>query len=171
MRATPTLTLLLAAVWLAAGCAKHSASPIRINEVVPSNDMGCADPSGERNDWIELYNTSTAAVDLGGYSLTDDTATPRKSVLPRGLVIGAGGVLLLWADGTTDQGTTHLSFKLTAKGEEVVLYDADEQEVDRVVWTDGVSDVSHARVPDGLGEFALCARPTCGALNGSSCSP
>jgi hypothetical protein len=163
------LPTLAAACWLAACGGTRSPSPIRVNEVLPSNHAGCADAAGERNDWVELYNTGTADVDLGGYALTDDTASPRKSVLPSGLTIGAGGALLLWADGTPDQGSTHLSFKLGSKGEEVVLYDPDGREVDRFAWTDAYTDVSFARVPDGTGAFVRCASPTCGALNGAGC--
>jgi hypothetical protein len=80
--------LLLAAV-LGVGCAQSATSPVRLNEILPSNSDGCADDIGERNDWVELYNTGDAAVDLAGDSLTDDTASPRKSVIPEGFTIEA----------------------------------------------------------------------------------
>ena len=51
---------------LGVGCVESSTSPVRLNEILPSNGDGCADDIGERNDWIELYNTSDAAVDLAG---------------------------------------------------------------------------------------------------------
>ena len=70
---------------LGMGCAPSSKSPVRLNEVLPSNSNGCPDEVGERNDWVELYNTSDEVVDLAGYSLTDDTASPRKSVIPDGV--------------------------------------------------------------------------------------
>lgn len=161
----------LAGAALLAACGRHSSSTVVINEVMPSNHLTCADSAGERNDWIELYNGGAQAVDLGGYSITDDTASPRKSVFPGGLAIEAGGVLLLWADKSPDQGPTHLAFKLMSKGEEVVLYDPDQKLVDQFRWTDSVTDVSFARVPDGTGEFVRCAAATCGALNGSACAP
>ena len=58
---------------LAASCVSPSTSPVRLNEVLPSNSNNCPDEVGERNDWVELYNTSDDSIDLGGYSLTDDT--------------------------------------------------------------------------------------------------
>jgi hypothetical protein len=154
---------------LGIGCAQSSTSPVRLNEILPSNSDGCADEVGERNDWVELYNTSDNAVDLAGYSLTDDTASPRKSVIPEGVTIEAKGTLLFWADDTPDQGKTHLKFKLKSKTEEVVLYDAEERQVDLYRWTDAYSDISFARVPDGTGEWVRCAEPTCGADNSSAC--
>jgi len=154
---------------LGAGCVSPSASPVRLNEVLPSNHNDCADEFGERDDWLELYNTSNDAVDLAGYSLTDDTASPRKSVIPDGVTIAGRSELLFWADHTPDQGKTHLAFKLKSKTEEVVLYDADSRQVDLFRWTDAYADVSFARVPDGTGDWVRCAKPTCGEDNSSSC--
>jgi len=158
-----------ASLILLAGCVESSTSPIRLNEILPANSNDCADEVGERNDWVELYNTSDLAVDLGGYSLTDDTASPRKSVFPAGLTIEARGTLLFWADATPDQGKTHLTFKFKAKAEGVILYDEHVREVDVYRWEDAYSDISFARVPDGTGSFVRCAEPTCGGNNSSSC--
>lgn len=169
LRSPSSWVALLATVGFGAGCVEPSESPVRLNEVLPSNSNNCPDEVGERNDWVELYNTSDAAVDLAGYSLTDDTASPRKSVVPAGVTIEARSALLFWADGTPDQGRTHLSFKFKAKAEEVVLYDAETRQVDLYRWTEGYSDISFARVPDGTGEWFRCAQPTCGAENSSSC--
>jgi hypothetical protein len=158
---------------LGVGCIPSSKSPIRINEVLPSNGSGCADEANERNDWIELYNTGDKTVDLAGYSLTDDTATPDKSVIPEGVSIEAKSALLFWADNTPNQGKTHLTLKLSSAAEEVVLYDDEGRQVDLVRWGDpsspvffeAYSDVSFARVPDGTGEWKRCAPPTCGRDN------
>jgi hypothetical protein len=150
-------------------CASSSTSPVRLNEVLPSNSDNCADEVGERNDWVELYNTSATSVDLGGYSLTDDTASPRKSVIPDGITIEGHSALLFWADNSPDQGKTHLALKFKSKAEEVVLYDAESRQVDLYRWTDAYSDISFARVPDGTGDWVRCASPTCGADNSAAC--
>ena len=154
---------------IAASCVSPSKSPIRLNEVLPSNSNDCADEAGERNDWLEVYNTSDNEVDLQGYSLTDDTASPDKSVIPEGVTIAAHAAVKFWADDTPDQGKTHLRFKLKSKTEEVVLYDAEKRQVDLFRWSDAASDVSFARIPDGTGEWVRCAKPTCGEDNGASC--
>jgi Lamin Tail Domain len=163
----PPLLGVLAVLGLA--CAPSSNSPIRLNEILPSNSNNCPDEVGERNDWVELYNTSDLAVDLAGYSLTDDTATPEKSVIPAGVMIEARSAVLFWADATPDQGKTHLTFKFKSKAEGVILYDPDVRQVDLYRWTDAYSDVSFARVPDGTGAFVRCAVPTCGEDNSSAC--
>lgn len=153
----------------AGGCVSPSDSPIRLNEILPSNSDNCPDEVGERNDWVELFNPTDVAIDLGGYSLTDDTATPRKSVIPAGVMIEARSALLFWADATPDQGNTHLTFKFNSKQEAVVLYDPEARQVDIYRWTDAYSDISFARVPDGTGDWFRCATPTCGGDNSASC--
>jgi Lamin Tail Domain len=154
---------------LGMGCVESSKSPVRLNEILPSNSDGCADEIGERNDWVEIYNTSNEAVDLAGYSLTDDTASPRKSVIPKGITIEAKRAQLFWADGAPVPDKNHLTFKLKSKTEEVVLYDPEERQVDLYRWTDAYSDISFARVPDGTGDWVRCAETTCGDDNSSAC--
>jgi hypothetical protein len=168
--------LVLGAV-LGVGCAESSTSPVRLNEILPSNSDGCADDIGERNDWIELYNTGNDAVDLAGYSLTDDTASPDKSVIPDGFTIEGKSTKLFWADGAAVPDRNHLTFKLKSKAEEVVLYDNEGRQVDLVRWGDSASpvffeaypDISFARVPDGTGQWVRCKNPTCEADNSSAC--
>jgi hypothetical protein len=154
---------------LSSGCVPASTSPVRLNEVMPSNSDNCRDEAGEHDDWVELYNTSDVTVELGGYSLTDDTSLPRLSAIPDGLIIAARGTLLFWADGTPGQGKTHLIFKLNSAAEEVVLYDPQARQVDLYRWTDAQSNVSFARVPDGTGNWVNCRNPTCGEPNTTAC--
>jgi hypothetical protein len=143
------------------------ADVLRINELMASNGATCADEVGEFDDWIELINTGDEELALDGITISDDRATPDKASLD-GLSIPAGGRLLLVADGTPAQGATHLPFKLSAAGEELLLF-IGEAIVDEVSWTSALTDVSLARFPDGSGDFATCALATCGEDNGASC--
>lgn len=154
---------------LCSGCAPASTSPVRLNEIMPANNDNCRDEAGEHDDWIELFNTSDVAVDLGGYSLTDDTSLPGRSVIPDGVTIAAHASLLFWADKTPGQGATHLDFGLHAAGEEVVLYDKQSLRVDLFSWTNAPANFSFARVPDGTGGWVRCRNPTCGQPNGTGC--
>ena len=45
---------------------------IVINEVVSSNSNTILDEDGDYSDWFELYNSDTSAVNLEGYSISDD---------------------------------------------------------------------------------------------------
>lgn len=145
------------------------ASALVINELMPSNAASCVDPDGGYDDWIELYNGSDEDIDLAGYAVTDDPATPLKMVLGEGLVVPAGGYLLLWADEEEEQGADHLNFKLGASGETFQIYAPGGGLVDEFEWTNAPEDVSYARIPNADGDFESCRPATCGASNGNVC--
>lgn len=87
------------------------------------------DTPDSESDWIELYNTGAEAVNLTGWSLTDDADKPRKWYFPAGSSIPPGGYLIVMATGfdigPTDGATyLHTNFKLGKEGEYVGLVDA-----------------------------------------------
>src|SRR4051812_6621007 len=69
-----------------------------INEFLANNNNGILDQDNDHSDWIELKNTDAAAVNLAGYSLTDDAANLTKWTFPS-VSIPAGGYLLVYASG------------------------------------------------------------------------
>lgn len=73
-------------------------SPVIIRQVAPADPAGPVDRKGRSWDWIELENVSGEALNLAGYSLSDRPANARKWVFP-GLVLPAGGRMILWASG------------------------------------------------------------------------
>lgn len=73
-------------------------SAVRINEFMSSNGATLADEDGDFEDWIELYNPSSTAVDISHWGLSDSN-TPFKWTFPAGTIIEAGGYLLVWASG------------------------------------------------------------------------
>jgi hypothetical protein len=141
-----------------------------VNEIMASNRQTLADPQGEYDDWIELYNEASLAVDVGGCFLTDDLSVPTKwqipTTNPAATTIAGHGYLLIWADGQVTDAGLHAGFRLSAKGEQVGLFAADG-----VTLIDGFSfgpqqtDVSYGRVPDGGPELRAIASPTPGAAN------
>ena len=88
-----------------------------INEFMADNDATIADPQGDYDDWIEIYNSGDAAINLGGKYLTDDLAEPDKWVFPE-VTIEANGYLLIWADDDDGDEGLHTNFKLGASGEQ-----------------------------------------------------
>ncbi len=60
------------------------AQDLYVNEFLASNDSCYADEHGDYDDWIEIYNAGSAAVDIGGMFITDDLTDPTrsKSVVP-----------------------------------------------------------------------------------------
>ncbi|MGV3774792.1 MAG: lamin tail domain-containing protein, partial [Verrucomicrobiales bacterium] len=55
-----------------------------INEVLSQNGNGATDQSGEREPWVELYNSGSATLDLNQYYLTDDLGSLAKWQFPPG---------------------------------------------------------------------------------------
>lgn len=126
-----------------------------INEFMPANTVSAHDESGLASDWIELHNPSAEDVPLDGWSMTDDPAAPRKHVFTGGLVLEAGGFLVLWADSAPDAGPSHLDFGLSDDGEAVGLYAPDGTGT-VVRYGDTIDDVAVARVTDCCFETEGC---------------
>ena len=127
-------------------------SPIRINEVLADNDSVDQDQAGEFEDWIEVHNTSNAAIDISGYYLTDQFDDPKKYRFPANSVIAAGGFARIWCDEEPGEGPDHADFKLTKGGEQVALYGTDAGGLlmkDALVFGEQKSDRSYGFVPDG----------------------
>ena len=99
-----------------------------LSEIVPVNRGGLTDADGDSPDWIELFNSGSVPVDLGGYALTDDSKKPDRWRLPD-LSLPPGSFLIVFASGKdridAATGEWHTDFKLSAAGEYVGLFDAD----------------------------------------------
>ncbi|HBI32018.1 MAG TPA: hypothetical protein DDY45_08270, partial [Verrucomicrobiales bacterium] len=54
----------------------------KITEFVAKNRDGIVDEDGDQSDWLEIWNASGVAGDLGGWHLTDDPANLKKWTLP-----------------------------------------------------------------------------------------
>jgi hypothetical protein len=139
----------------AVGTAGDAVFPVRINEIMAQNRASVADPQGEFDDWIELYNAGDEAVDLSELYLSDDAKNPRLWRFPRGTAIAPGGYLMVWADADgTDRPGLHASFKLSREGARVLLVDADARQnhiLDELLFEALETDRSLARTRDGGG--------------------
>ena len=98
--------------------------PVWINEVLPSNTAGALDNAGEREPWIELFNSGTNVVSLDGWALTDDYTGLGKWLFPSTASVPPRGFLLVWADGEPFETTTaalHCGFRLSSSDGVVAL--------------------------------------------------
>jgi hypothetical protein len=89
-----------------------------INEIL-------ANPGGGVSDWIELYNTTDEAIDLGGWFLSDDADDRMRYEIASGTVLGAGGYLVFEADATFDNADDpgcRVPFGLSRNGETLYLH-------------------------------------------------
>jgi hypothetical protein len=140
---------------------------LRINEVVSDNEGVWVDELGETDDYIEIINASDRVLELGDYALSDGG---RAAPLPA-RELAPSGVLLLWADGTPEQGELHLPFKVSASGETLQLFRGNGVRVDRVQVPALAEHHAYQRLPDGIGAFADCAYATPARQNGERCGP
>ena len=102
---------------------------IMISEVMSSNQSFLAESNGETYDWIELYNRGSQAINLAGYGLTDNTGNPGKFRLPdKTLAPGEYYTVLasgLANDQTIKKNYVHTTFKLSAGGEVLALFNTE----------------------------------------------
>ncbi len=134
---------------------------VSVNEILALNRTGIKDQAGEREDWIELHNSSNSALDIGGYYLTDRPDDLTKWRLPVARTIKAGGTLLIWADEDGNQGPLHANFKLSPLGEQVLLVHRDGKTViDRFDFGPQQADVSTGRFYDGAPRLVTFPDPT-----------
>jgi len=147
--------------------------PLVINEFMASNSSEIRDPQGEYDDWIEIYNYGNDAIDIGGLYLTDNLSAPAKWRIPEGkpgvATIPAGGYLLIWADSDIADSGLHASFKLSASGEEIGLFDIDGITlIDSVVFNEQTADISYGRYPDAGDNLRFFGVPSPGRQNNNA---
>ena len=130
--------------------------PVVINEWMADNAApgGYPDPAdGLFQDWFELFNPNTTAVNLSGYFLTDTLSAANKWPIPSGTLIGPRDFLLVWADEDGAENLPglglHASFKLNAAGEALALYSPAGVLQHAVAFGPQAKGVSQGLFPDG----------------------
>ena len=145
-------------------------SPLRINEIMSSNDMTIRDSKGNYSDWVEIVNTGDKDWDLSGFGLSDDIADPMKWAFPANTVIKPGETRLVFCSGMPSLGGDLLEagFRLSSSGSTVVLSDSVGRILDSVNCGDMNSDWSYARnVASGVpaDDWTITSQPTPGYPN------
>ena len=149
--------------------AKSDTRPVKINEVSAANTV-YANDHFKQNDWIELFNTTNADIDIAGMYLSDHADQPEKFRIPASngqysTIVPAHGFLVIWADKLESLTQLHADFKLASEEGAVVLTAADHS------WADTLSYCTHTGLqsvglyPDGGTEVYVMRRPTIGATN------
>ncbi len=142
---------------------------VLINEWMAANNGTLADPAtGTFEDWFELHNTGSTAVNLGGYFLSNSTTNRSQSRIPDGITVPAHDFLVAWADNHTNAipaGSLHVSFKLKHAGETLALFNPSGLLIDSVEFGAQEADIASGRFPDGASTEGPLLRPTPGAPN------
>ena len=146
--------------------------PLYVNEVLPDNVSVLADGMGQYDPWIELYNASSTAINLGGMYLSPSLAVPNQWQIPGGTSICAGCWLLIWADGQTGQGPLHANFTLTRGAPGTLgLFSSTGALVDYLSWGAMAADYSFGRFRDGQSALRVFSEVTPQAANDVPPSP
>ncbi|MNJ83085.1 CotH protein [compost metagenome] len=147
---------------------KNATAQVVINEYSCSNMNGPMDAFGEREDWIELYNTGAAAVDLTGYYLSDNDNNPQKWQIPSGS-IPANGYKMVYCSGRglVSGNELHPNFNLAQTSNEwFILTSPGGVTVDFIEFTQ-MTKQNHSigRQTNGATTWKLFLTPTPGASN------
>ncbi|HWB03374.1 MAG TPA: Ig-like domain-containing protein [Verrucomicrobiales bacterium] len=139
-----------------------SPAGLRINEWLGSNDFIVDD------DFLELYNSFTLPVDLGGIVITDDAINyPQQNPIAPLSFIAANGFVHFHADGNADSGPNHLNFSISKLREGLDIL-SDGVVIDHVISAPQLPDISQGRTTDGSAGFSLFTLPTPGYSNSTN---
>ncbi len=134
-----------------------------ISEVMADN-VSYPAADGMFYDWIEIQNVGSTAVDLNGYSLSDNAAKPSQWKFPA-VTLQPNQCIVVYASGlnSTDNGVLHTNFGLRAEGESILLYSKNGQVLDHIEYDNLKADQSLKRQSDG--SYSTSGVPSPGQAN------
>lgn len=135
------------------------AERVVVNEFLaaPYADWNRDDVLDSNDEWIELYNGASAAVDLSGWMVDDGKQGSGAFELPADTVIGPKSFLVLYGD------DTHVG--LNNDGDAVRLLHPDGTPADRMSYEPLTTNASMGRYPDGRASWVRACIPTPGEKN------
>lgn len=120
----------------------------------------------ENPDWIEIYNTTDAEIDLSGFKIYDSGGqggTKPKKEFEAGTIIPANGFVVIVVDTEDESG-----FGLSSGGDEVWLENAAGQVIDNISFGAMEETQSYGRKPDGSDNMVIFTEITRGTSNNNA---
>ncbi len=145
-------------------------TPIVINEVSAGNSIN-VNEYFKKDDWVELYNTTSEEIDLEGMYMTDNSSKPQKYMITAedtkaSTLIPAHGYKVIWCSERETNTELHANFKLSNNdGQMVRIAASDGSWADSLVYCAHNGDQSVGRYPDGGSSIYLMTVPTIKASN------
>lgn len=102
-----------------------------LSEVMTSNKNAYPSSDGEYYDWVEIFNPTQRAINLEGFGLSDKSDQPGNYVFPT-VVLEPGQFTVVFLSGGAIDDSMHAPFKLSSAGENVYLFDSQQNMVDSV---------------------------------------
>ena len=123
-----------------------------LNEIMAHTDyLNPQLPQYDSDDWIELYNTATASIDLNHWYLSDDISELKKWAIPA--VEIAGHSYISFDEVTGFHNPINSGFGMNKAGEDVILSylpgTSEDRIVDTVRFKGQLTEASLGRYPDG----------------------
>ena len=143
-----------------------------LNELQLESVSGPLDNFGERDPWLELYNSGLTPINLDGYYLaTNFTNNLMQWQFPSGAIIAPGEYKMIWTDGQPEQTSDtniHTSFRLDNRGKlALVRLSAGQPQItDYLRWGNLPANVSYGGYRDGQAVYRFTLyTPTPGTTN------
>lgn len=146
-----------------------------INEIQTSNLGMFIDGTTNYNSWVEFYNPTDKAANLGGLYLSDEADNLEKWRMPLDMgTVPAHGYAVVWfdhnGDGVMVDGkkvwwNRNANFSLEPEGGTIYVSDSEGTLLTSQDYPASVSRTSYARVTDGATEWSFTAQPTPASSN------
>lgn len=141
---------------------------LHINEACSSNQNIIEDEFGETSDWIEIYNSSSVAINLEGYFLSDNENNLKKWQFPA-TSVAPNDFLLIFASGEDLLAIhPHTNFKLSKSGEVISISNPSGELIDQLIIPALESDQSFGHIPNGSNNLAYFIFPSPESSNDNS---
>ena len=139
-----------------------------INELMASNAGQVMSPAINFDSWIEVYNPSDQAVNLGGMYLSDDANNLKRWQMPKDMgTVPAKGFKVIWL-GSNNISELQAPFKLDCDGGEIFLSDTNGSLITSEKYPEALSRTAWARTTDGDGEWRWTSTATPGKSNATA---
>jgi hypothetical protein len=135
-----------------------SVAPLEILNQLVINEINA---SGDPFDFIELYNSTNAAIDISGYKVYDSGGIGVAYTIPDGTVIASQGFYLI----ETGSGSPQGQFGISSSGEDITLVNASNEMVDQLLKSDWPGTPLVARKLDGAAKWVVPVSETKGTSN------
>ncbi|MBE6764811.1 MAG: hypothetical protein E7546_02880 [Ruminococcaceae bacterium] len=134
--------------------------PVYITEILASNNL-YPDENGVCCDWIEIYNSSDADIDISNFGLSDNQVNIRYT-FPEGTYIGAGEYLVVYCSDMHGEG--YAPFKISKSGgEDIVFISESNVIIDRIETVETTENCP--MILNDLGEWTVGQFATPGFVN------
>jgi PKD repeat protein len=121
---------------------EETTGDLMITEIMQNPGIPIADEDGE---WFEVFNPTNSNIDMNGWTIKDNGSD--SHTIGSSVIVPANGFTVLGANSNTTNNGNYIcdyqyvynDFQLANGGDEIVLFNPDEEEIDRVEYDGGTN--------------------------------